>query len=298
MNIDKMREGLAFMVGTHDFRNLCKLNVEEVSNFERTIHKAEIVALRENDSREDDDPDDDIYRMEIWGQAFLWHQIRCIVSVLFMIGKGQEEPSVVPKLLDVNANPGKPSYPLADERPLVLHNCAYENLYFGYTMRNLWSVTCHQEQRWEDLILAAARIRNSLNKMGASKLLVSDLQQFCQDRIDLRHKKAKKHGQSVPDHCATVPFTTKLITWKEALQWMRRINLIPEPDSARDAYHVPLFERSMGSSYEEKVIALQKNHKRKSRFEENTVSKRSTKKEDRAFYEQMTKQGGSAFDGD
>jgi hypothetical protein len=37
-------------------------------------------------------------------------------------------------------------------------------------------------------------------------------------------------------------------------------------------------------------------NKRRGRFEENTIKKRKTKDEDKAFYEHMTKQGGSAFD--
>lgn len=287
MNVENMRKGLSCMVGTHDFRNLCKLNVEEVSNFERKIHQAEITPLRENDQ-------DDLYRVEILGQAFLWHQIRCIVSVLFMIGRGQEEPEVVKELLDVQKHPGKPSYPLADEKPLVLHHCAFENLQFGYTMRNLWGVTCHQKQRWEDFALAAARIQNSFDKMGNSKVRVSDLQNFCLERIKVRRKKAEKYGQECSVQNVKVPFATELISWKEALEWMEGLALFPEPDGVGDVVHVPLLNRSKGTSYEEKVASLQ--NKRKSRFEENTINKRTTKEEDKAFYEHMTKQGGSAFD--
>jgi tRNA pseudouridine38/39 synthase len=32
--------------------------------------------------------------MIIKGSAFLWHQVRCMVSVLFLIGQGLESPSV------------------------------------------------------------------------------------------------------------------------------------------------------------------------------------------------------------
>lgn len=290
MSIENMRDGLVYMVGTHDFRNLCKLNVEEVSNFERRVHEARIVPL--------EDGCDELYRLEIMGQAFLWHQIRCIVSVLFMIGKGLEEPEVVQELLDVQKHPGKPAYPLADERPLVLHDCAYPNLHFGYTMRNLWTVTCHQERRWEDLVLAAARIRNSLDKMGAFPLQVSDVQRFCHDKLELRRKKADKRGHSeVLSNNGSVltPFQTERTTWKEALQWVATFDLFPEPDSTRDKVHTPLLQRSKGTSYEEKVASLQKNTKRKSRYDENINKKRKSKEEDQEFYHHKAKQGGSAF---
>jgi len=290
MSIDRMREGLAYMVGTHDFRNLCKLNVEEVSNFERKIHEAEIVPLT-------GDGEDGLYRLQIVGQAFLWHQIRCIVSVLFMIGKGVEEPQVVQELLDVQKHPGKPAYPLADEKPLVLHDCAYPNLQFGCTMRNLWSVTCHQEKRWEDLVLAAARIRNSLVKMGASQLQVPDVLRFCREKLELRHKKADKSGQPLTESKDFVrpPFSTELTTWTEAIEWMETIGLFPEPDSSKDTVHIPLLQRSKGTSYEEKVASLQNNIKRKGRFDENMNKKSKSKEEDQAFYDHKAKQGGSAF---
>ena len=290
MNLDKMKQGLAYMVGNHDFRNLCKLNVEEVSNFHRQIHQANIFPVN------DDNDTSGIYYFEIVGQAFLWHQIRCIVHVLFLVGKGLEEPEVVQELLDVQKHPGKPSYPLADEKPLVLHDCAYPNLQFGYTVRNLWMVACHQEQRWEDLVLAAARIRNSLRKMGQCPLFLTDVQQFCQEKLEFRRKKANKYGQDVntPRPDVEPPFTTRLITWNEALEWMATLDLFPEPDTSRDMVHTPLMLRSKGTSYEEKVASLQ--NKRKTRFEENIVKKRQTKEVDQAFYERMTKQGGSAFD--
>ena len=35
-----------------------------------------------------------MYEITIQGMAFLWHQVRCMVSVLFMIGMHLEEPAV------------------------------------------------------------------------------------------------------------------------------------------------------------------------------------------------------------
>lgn len=32
--------------------------------------------------------------LTVIGQAFLWHQIRCIIAVLFLIAQGKEEPEV------------------------------------------------------------------------------------------------------------------------------------------------------------------------------------------------------------
>ncbi len=32
--------------------------------------------------------------LTVIGQAFLWHQIRCIVAVLFLVGQERESPQV------------------------------------------------------------------------------------------------------------------------------------------------------------------------------------------------------------
>lgn len=40
------------------------------------------------------DDEDQLYAMTIKGTAFLWHQVRCMVSLLFFIGQGLESPTV------------------------------------------------------------------------------------------------------------------------------------------------------------------------------------------------------------
>jgi tRNA pseudouridine38/39 synthase len=143
------------MVGSHDFRNFCKIDIEKVSDFERTILKAEVIETG----------NDDVCYLQIVGQAFLWHQIRCIASILFLVGDKLEPPSIVTELLDVENCPGKPSYPLAPEFPLVLHHCGYSNVDFGHSAQNTWNVYSHLEQQREDLALAEARIRNCQSRV-------------------------------------------------------------------------------------------------------------------------------------
>ena len=60
------------------------------------------------------------------GKAFLWHQIRCIVAVLFRVASGREDPSVVKDLLDIETHPRRPQYLMASEIPLNLFQCDYE----------------------------------------------------------------------------------------------------------------------------------------------------------------------------
>ena len=281
MDLRKMQLGLDLMVGTHDFRNFCKMDVEKVYNFERKIHKADLL----------DDGNGNHY-IRIVGQAFLWHQIRCIVSVLFMIGRGLEEPEVVSELLDVSKNPGKPSYPLANELPLVLHECGYPNLEFGYSVSNLWNVVCCMEKHWENLILAAARIRSCLGELGEAMVQVEELQRFGESKYAERSKKLPSvgTGKAIP----ALP-GSQFISWSMASAWLESIGCYTDPEESHVVVHKSLLERSRGTTYEEKVASLQRSDRRRERYQENIVKKRKTKEEDSAFYSHKTNQGGSAY---
>lgn len=67
-----------------------------------------------------------IYIITIKGQAFLWHQIRCIIGVLFLIGQNKESPNVIKELLDIESNSRKPDYSMASEIPLNLYFTDYD----------------------------------------------------------------------------------------------------------------------------------------------------------------------------
>ena len=41
--------------------------------------------------------------------------MRCLAAVLLMVGRGQEDSSIVSKLLDLQQTPAKPQYTLAAE---------------------------------------------------------------------------------------------------------------------------------------------------------------------------------------
>ena len=69
----------------------------------------------------------DMCCLTIVGKAFLWHQIRCIVSVLFRVASGRDPETVVRDLLDIEAHPARPQYSMASEIPLNLFQCDYEN---------------------------------------------------------------------------------------------------------------------------------------------------------------------------
>lgn len=123
MNLDILREACQRFVGYHDFRNFCKLDIVNVKSFKRRILSFKVEVLESIGNMT-------MCMFRIKGFSYLWHQVRCMVAVLFMIGKGLESPDVIDALLDVQERPRKPHYDLAPDYPLVLYDCVYERVQF------------------------------------------------------------------------------------------------------------------------------------------------------------------------
>lgn len=107
LDIETMNCAAQKYVGTHDFRNLCKMDVANgVINFQRTILSAQVQLVGEERWQ---DPFQ-LCQFEVTGQAFLYHQVRCMMAILFLIGQGMEKPDIIDELLNVEKNPQKPQY--------------------------------------------------------------------------------------------------------------------------------------------------------------------------------------------
>ncbi|XP_020231677.1 tRNA pseudouridine(38/39) synthase isoform X4 [Cajanus cajan] len=87
LNIQAMENAGNKLVGEHDFRNFCKMDAANVHNYRRHIMLFDISPsdVRYNGNQ--------LWVIKIRGSAFLWHQVRCMVAVLFMVGKGLESPN-------------------------------------------------------------------------------------------------------------------------------------------------------------------------------------------------------------
>jgi tRNA pseudouridine38/39 synthase len=145
LDIEAMRTAAQSFVGGHDFRNFCRVDgSKQLTNFRREMFEVDIVevddvastfpyitgpefdwptATKKADGTTQAAPK--VYSFNVRGSAFLWHQIRHMISVLFMVGQGYEKPSIVKELLDVEKNPRRPNYTMADEVPLVLWDCIF-----------------------------------------------------------------------------------------------------------------------------------------------------------------------------
>lgn len=87
-------------------------------------------------------------KLTIKSQAFLWHQIRCIVGILVLVGRGLEKAEIVPQLLDVEKCPRKPQYSMGHELPLNLFYCEYENIDWHVDPENLHCVVKDLQRDW------------------------------------------------------------------------------------------------------------------------------------------------------
>lgn len=155
LNAEKMQEACKFLVGSHDFRNLCKMDVGNgVVNYMRRLDSVDIKVAALN--HEQISAFDMLY-LEIKGSAFLWHMIRCIVAVLMVVGKERENPDVIKDLLDIETNNMKPQYSLAREIPLNLFLCNFredqqgeEDVPINTEMINKWQF---DEEALRDVII-------------------------------------------------------------------------------------------------------------------------------------------------
>ena len=130
LNIAAMREACLFLIflflnvakdfiGSHDFRNFAKADHVNVRIMRRRIDRLDISSLKDALPSLIDintpvaglhtvEHPDNLMVVTIRGSSFLWHQVRCMMSVLYMIGKGQEDISVVRQMLDLEKFPLKP----------------------------------------------------------------------------------------------------------------------------------------------------------------------------------------------
>ena len=155
LDIDAMREAAHKFIGIHDFRNFCKVDPsKQIDNFERRIFHADIEKIDSqqgpvgyigtpgfqqyehsnaapsshpynNDDLEPQSSTPTIYTFTLHGSAFLWHQVRHMVAIIFLVGQGLEPPSLVDDLLDISKTPARPQYEMADDAPLVLWDCIF-----------------------------------------------------------------------------------------------------------------------------------------------------------------------------
>lgn len=158
LDLEAMQQAAKHFLGHQDFRHFCKFNpAKNVKDYRRTIYAADIRPVTST-----------FGRIEVTGSAFLWHQVRCMVSILLLVGQRLEKPEIVKDLLDVDRITGKPQYPLASPHPLVLHGCAYDNI--DWRVEETTSRTRdHWRARWSEQMTRALLFESFANALEDKK---------------------------------------------------------------------------------------------------------------------------------
>lgn len=152
LDIEAMKAAAEKLIGEHDFRNFCKVDAgNNVNHFVRNIEEIYICPMSGYNGNE-------MWEITIQGMAFLWHQVRCMVSVLFLIGLHLEAPEVIEGLLDITRFPEKPQYAMASEIPLILYDCRFESLKWQFPPDQLAFTTELFQGTWTDLAVRKAML--------------------------------------------------------------------------------------------------------------------------------------------
>ncbi|XP_066903863.1 tRNA pseudouridine(38/39) synthase [Halyomorpha halys] len=196
LDIEAMQEGTRHLLGTHDFRNLCKMDVGNgVTNFLRTIDRATVSKLEDHH-----DDGYDIYFFELQSQAFLWHQVRCIVAVLLLIGRKLEKPSVFYDLLNIGENPRKPQYPMAHPIGLNLFLTEFECGNWILDEEEIIRVIETLQKHWTLNAIKTTHIKSSILEL--TKLVSKNIK--VQDSVLLRQESKIYKPLLARNKCSTL----------------------------------------------------------------------------------------------
>jgi tRNA pseudouridine38/39 synthase len=174
LDLDKMQAACELLKGEHDFRNFCKfIPSSTVRNFERVVMDAAIrrVPARQGERLQ-------FSYLDIKGTAFLWHQVRCIMGLLFLIGRGKEDPRIIKELFDITKHPAKPEYEMASEIPLVLCESGFDLAWrtgpeSSFNVKQHGTLVDHCNELWREHQTRAYQLEFFIHKLEGMKLALA-----------------------------------------------------------------------------------------------------------------------------
>ncbi|XP_075034821.1 tRNA pseudouridine(38/39) synthase [Mixophyes fleayi] len=232
LDVEAMDCAARLLEGTHDFRNLCKMDVANgVVTFIRTVLSARVEPVPELPG---DGGPFQLYHLQITGLAFLYHQVRCIMGVLFLIGQGKEEPDVIRKLLDVERNPCKPQYNMAVEFPLVLYDCQFDDIeWIGE--KDLQAVTVsHLQRLWTQEAVKTQILRMALHCLDSVPVTINPGQEpvpwsLCEP-VTLSHSSGLVEGVSARTYTPLMKRRLCQALEERVQHYVRRGRIAAPPD--------------------------------------------------------------------
>ncbi len=172
LDLDAMREAGKKLVGEHDYRNFCKMDVGNgVVTFFRRIDNISLRLLEKEPNMYS------MVELIVEGSSFLWHQIRCIVAILLLIGENKEAPTIIDELLDVEKYPNKPQYTMCSEIPLVLFECEYNDVEWIYDRHELEKVIKHFQDEWLNHQTRSTVVMQMIESLDAKLITIDEKQE-------------------------------------------------------------------------------------------------------------------------
>ena len=111
MDIERMNQAAAYLVGEHDFKSFCSAGAQ-VQTTVRTIYAVNVTK------------EDDMVHIRITGNGFLYNMVRIIAGTLMQVGTGLMEPEQVTEILE--ARDRSKAGPTAVAKGLTLVEIRYE----------------------------------------------------------------------------------------------------------------------------------------------------------------------------
>lgn len=111
LDVEKMREAAAYLVGEHDFKSFCSARTQ-VTDTVRTVYALEVTK------------EDELIKIRISGNGFLYNMVRIIVGTLIKVGLGVYPAAHVKEILE--ARDRNTAGPKAPAKGLTLIGIAYE----------------------------------------------------------------------------------------------------------------------------------------------------------------------------
>jgi tRNA pseudouridine38/39 synthase len=211
MNIPAMREAMGYLIGEHDFRNFCKMDTANVSHFGRCVLSASVSPVATyptfdpsvyhplGDEKADGAQNwNAMYEFTISGSAFLWHQVRYMVAALFMVGRGQEPPSMIRNLLDISKYPQKPHFHMASEVPLVLYDVGYFGLQFYIDSNAQRKLVQHFTDYWAERSIKAHMVQLYLTHLDHSQVTLQYSDEASPSSLHQSKKLSKSDAEPAP----------------------------------------------------------------------------------------------------
>ena len=86
-DVEKMQKAARFLEGQHDFKSFCSVG-SQVKTTTRTIYSCSVTK------------DEDIVKIRVTGNGFLYNMVRIIAGTLIQVGNGNIAPDKIPEILE------------------------------------------------------------------------------------------------------------------------------------------------------------------------------------------------------